>query len=123
MARVIGLGGIVVSHGQWESLAAWYHEVLGLSMSLGRPVASFQPASIAERRDRLQHFGFAVPAEPDAAPSFRISLCVDDLDGMLERCRRYGVEPVRGEETRAEGRVAMIVDPMGTCVELWQPRE
>jgi predicted enzyme related to lactoylglutathione lyase len=49
-----------------------------------------------------------------------INLIVDDLDGVLERAKAEGVEPIGGQDGDF-GRFAWILDPAGVKVELWQP--
>jgi predicted enzyme related to lactoylglutathione lyase len=62
--------------------------------------------------------GYLLPSSKD----FMINLAVDDLDGVLERCAKHGVRPVKRFEDDANGRFAHVLDPDGTKIELWQPR-
>lgn len=126
MARVIGLGGLFIGVADREEVAAWYRDVLGLAMSELKPVATFQPAAMAERRDWVQLLSFFERDSEYLKPTscgYMINLCVDDLDGVLERCRARGVEPIWQDDTRPEGRFAHILDPTGMKIELWQPPE
>ncbi len=52
---------------------------------------------------------------------FMVNFVVDDLDGMLARCRKHGVE-TKVAPDEANGRFAHILDPDGTRIELWQPK-
>jgi predicted enzyme related to lactoylglutathione lyase len=50
------------------------------------------------------------------------NLVVDELDGMLARCKEHGVEPVKLFPEEANGRFAHIIDPEGRKIELWEPK-
>ena len=52
---------------------------------------------------------------------FMVNLCVDDLDAMLARCKREGVEPLKLFPDEGFGRFAHILDPDGIKIELWEP--
>jgi predicted enzyme related to lactoylglutathione lyase len=59
------------------------------------------------------------------APSdkdYMFNLMVDDLDGVLARCRAEGVEPVNLSPDEGMGRFAHIMDPEGRKIELWEPK-
>ena len=51
----------------------------------------------------------------------RIQLRVDDLDGRLAPLADVGVEPVDGVVDGRGGRQALVRDPSGNLVELFQP--
>lgn len=51
----------------------------------------------------------------------RIQLRVDDLDGRLAELAAAGVEPVDGVVDGRGGRQALVRDPSGNLVELFQP--
>ncbi len=51
----------------------------------------------------------------------RIQLRVDDLDSRLESLAAVGVEPVDGVVDGRGGRQALVRDPSGNLIELFQP--
>ncbi len=53
---------------------------------------------------------------------FMFNFVVDDLDGVLARCKACGVEPVKLFPEEFNGRFAHIIDPEGRKIELWQPK-
>lgn len=58
------------------------------------------------------------------APSdkpFMLNFRVDDLDAMLARLRAEGVTVDDRVDDSEFGRFGRIMDPEGTCIELWQP--
>jgi predicted enzyme related to lactoylglutathione lyase len=57
--------------------------------------------------------------EPSQKP-FMLNLAVDDLDGVLARCKAHGVEPVKTYPD--DGRFEQIIDPEGLKIELWEPK-
>jgi len=58
-----------------------------------------------------------VPADRTWSINFR----VDDLDGVVERLRRSGIEVRPHDETYPNGRFAELRDPEGNGIQLWQP--
>ena len=119
MARVLGIGGVFFKTADPTALGAWYKRVLGF------PVTDWGGATFEHP---AQGVTLWTPFKADTshfAPSphaFMINLIVDDLDGVLERARREGVEPIERQDGEY-GRFAWIVDPADIKVELWQPAD
>ena len=125
MAKVIGVGGVFFKTTDWDTLKAWYRDVLGLDIQ-DWGGAFFTPDMLAGASGPGTVFsGFAHDTDY-FAPSdmnYMINFMVDDLDGVLARCREHGVEPVKEFPDEFNGRFAHIMDPEGRKIELWQPRE
>jgi predicted enzyme related to lactoylglutathione lyase len=123
MAKVIGVGGLFFKSPDPDKLNAWYKEVLGLPVQEWGTM--FTPDMLADTPGAGTVFS---PFKADTdyfAPStkdFMFNLMVDDLDGVLDRCKQHGVEPVKMFPDEANGRFAHILDPEGRKIELWQPR-
>jgi len=117
MAKVLGLGGVFFKAEDPAGLRAWYGRVLGLEVSEWgamfehprRGAVTWAPFEAATR-----YF------EPSQAP-FMINFIVDDLDGVLDRAAREGVEPTGRQADEGMGRFAWLIDPAGVKVELWEP--
>ncbi len=118
--RITGLGGVFVTSKNPKALANWYKDVLGINL---------EPWGGAMLRyDAPGHppmaLWTAMPEKSDQfAPShreFMINLAVDDLDAFVARLEAKGVKILKreGDET---GKIAWILDPDGTKIELWQP--
>src|SRR5205085_8861318 len=58
--------------------------------------------------------------EPSAA-SFMVNYIVDDLEALLERLAKEGVQIDPKRQDESYGRFAWIYDPDGNKIELWQP--
>ena len=118
--RITGIGGVFVTSKDPKALAAWYHDVLGISLE------SWGGAAL--RYDAPGHPPAAIwgpfPAATDYfAPStreFMINFAVDDLDAFIAVIEAKGVK-ILGRMDDATGRFAWIADPDGTKIELWQP--
>lgn len=54
--------------------------------------------------------------------SFMINYRVSDLEALLIELKSEGVEQVGEMETHEYGKFAWIIDPDGTKVELWEPK-
>lgn len=122
MAQVLGLGGLFFEAKDPSALLAWYRDVLGLSVTDWGGVM-FSPQPMAELRGAATVFAaFAEGSEyfmPSPKP-FMMNFVVDDLDGMLARCRVHDVAVIKHYD-EPNGRFAHILDPEGTKIELWQP--
>ena len=124
MAKVLGIGGVFFKSTDTAALSAWYKKVLGLEfMDWGGVV--FTPEAAAKHPGAGTVFS---PFKADTdyfAPStkdYMFNLMVDDLDGVLARCKEHGVEPIKLFPDEANGRFAHIIDPEGNKLELWQPK-
>ena len=124
MAKVLGLGGAFFKSRDGAALRDWYGRVLGLEFADWGGVVFTPDAAMAQP-------GAATvfcPFKPDTdhfAPSdkdYMFNLMVDDLDGMLARCKAEGVEPVKLFPDEINGRFAHIMDPEGRKIELWEPK-
>jgi len=122
MARVLGVGGVFFKAKDPTALADWYRDVLGLDMQ-GWGGAFFTPDGMAAHPGAGTVFSPFAADTDYFAPStreFMINLAVDDLDGLLARCAKHGLEAEVSADD-SNGRFAHILDPEGTKIELWQP--
>ncbi|HXX60927.1 MAG TPA: VOC family protein [Candidatus Sulfotelmatobacter sp.] len=122
MARVLGVGGVFFKAKDPTALADWYRDVLGLDMQ-DWGGAFFTPDGMAAHPGAGTVFSPFAADTDYFAPStreFMINLAVDDLDGLLARCAKHGLEAEVSADD-SNGRFAHILDPEGTKIELWQP--
>lgn len=121
MARITGIGGLFFKARDPKALAAWYREVLGLSVEdwggvLFRPDAGGPPMTVFSPFDAGSTY-----FDPSSR-EFMIGFAVDDLDAYLAMLEAKGVAPLRREDGDANGKFAWIVDPEGLKIELWEPK-
>ena len=119
--HVTGIGGVFVRSKDPKALAAWYRDVLGVTL---------EPwGGSALRYDAPGHPPVAIwsafPAttrymEPSTR-EFMINLAVDDLDALVGKLERRGIAILK-RESDDNGRFARVLDPDGTAVELWEPK-
>ena len=118
--RITGIGGIFVVSKNPKALAAWYRDVLGISL---------EPWGGARfRYDAIGHPPVAVwnafpEGESYLAPSqrdFMLDFAVDDLDAFLTRLKDKGVTILKRDDSDPNGKFAWILDPDGTKIELMQ---
>ena len=118
--RITGVGGVFVVSKDPKALAAWYRDVLGITLqpwggallpydALGHPPVVVWSAFAAN----------ATEIAPSKRP-FMLNFAVDDLDAFIRRLEAKGVK-VQGLQGDATGRFAWVLDPDGTKIELWQP--
>jgi catechol 2,3-dioxygenase-like lactoylglutathione lyase family enzyme len=119
--RITGIGGIFVVSKNPQALAAWYRDVLGISL---------EPWGGATfRYDATDHPDVVVwnafpEGESYLEPSrrdFMLNFGVDDLDAFLARLEAKGVTILKRDDSDPNGKFAWILDPDGTKIELWQP--
>ncbi len=120
VGRITGLGGVFVTSKDPKALAAWYKDVLGISLeSWGGAILRYDAPghppmalwnAMPSNSDEL------VPSHRD----FMINFAVDDLDAFVARLKAKGVTILKREDDRT-GKFASILDPDGTKIELWQP--
>lgn len=124
MAQVLGIGGLFLKARDAEALRQWYDRVLGLTPTewggVWFPADAFaaQPGAGAVFNVMSADTTYLEPSTHE----FMFNLVVDDLDGMLARCRANGVEPVKLFPDEGNGRFAHILDPEGRKIELWEPK-
>ncbi|WP_375380539.1 VOC family protein [uncultured Sphingomonas sp.] len=120
VGHVTGLGGVFVTSKDPKALAAWYKDVLGITLeSWGGAILRYD----APGHPPMALWN-AMPANSDElVPShreFMINFAVDDLDAFVARLKIKGVPILKREDDRT-GKFASILDPDGTKIELWQP--
>jgi predicted enzyme related to lactoylglutathione lyase len=117
--HVTGIGGVIVVSKNPRALAAWYRDMLGISL---------EPWGGAMFRYNLPgHPPYTVWSSfPNGAKEFAhahrdfmLNLSVDDLDALCSRLKAKGV-PIYERESTPYGKFASVVDPDGTKIELWQ---
>lgn len=120
--RITGVGGIFFKSRDPKALAAWYRDVLGVT------VEPWGGAML--RYDAPEHPPFVVwspfsQSTKYMAPStreFMIDFAVDDLDAFLRKLKAKGVAVIKHDDSDPSGSFAWIMDPDGTKIELWQPK-
>ncbi|HEV2739069.1 MAG TPA: VOC family protein [Candidatus Elarobacter sp.] len=118
--RITGIGGIFVVSKNPKALAAWYRDVLGISLekwggATFRYDAAGHPA-VAVWNAFPEGGGYLAPSQRD----FMLNFAVDDLDAFLTRLKAKGVTILKRDDSDPSGKFAWILDPDGTKIELWQ---
>jgi catechol 2,3-dioxygenase-like lactoylglutathione lyase family enzyme len=121
MCRITGIGGIFVVSKNPKALAAWYRDVLGISLepwggATFRCDAPGHPA-VAVWNAFPEGENYLAPSQRD----FMLNFAVDDLDAFLTRLEAKGVTILKRDDSDPTGKFAWILDPDGTKIELWQP--
>lgn len=125
MAKVLGVGGVFFKSRDTAALIAWYRDVLGLDFHDWGGVVFTPDQAMSQPGAGTVFSPFKADTDyfEPSTKEFMINLMVDDLDAMLARCKLHGVEPIKTFPDEFNGRFAHILDPEGTKIELWQPRE
>ena len=111
---VTGIGGLFFRSRDPEARAAWYKEHLGIdagSTSVWQQEAGMTVfAPFAHDTDYF-------PADQ----GFMLNLRVTELDAMAEKLEAAGIPVERRAEWETDyGRFALIIDPEGLPIELWE---
>ena len=119
--RITGIGGIFVVSKDPKALAAWYRDVLGISLepwggAIFRYDATGHP-SVAVWNAFKEGESYLAPSRRD----FMLDFAVDDLDAFLIRLQAKGVTILKRDDSDPSGKFAWILDPDGTKIELRQP--
>jgi predicted enzyme related to lactoylglutathione lyase len=117
MASVTGFGGVFLRTNDPKALYEWYERHLGLVKADGAhsfPAPTRHPKVIfALFKQDSAYF----PTEQKAM----INLQVDDLDALLDRLIKEGVNVDPKRDSYGFGKFGWITDPAGNRIELWQP--
>jgi predicted enzyme related to lactoylglutathione lyase len=122
VGHITGVGGIFVRSKDPKALAAWYRDVLGISLEpwggakLSYDAPGHPPAVI------WSAFPQATKYMAPSTREFMIDFAVDDLDAFLTTLKEKGVTVIKREDSDPTGSFAWILDPDGTKIELWQPK-
>jgi len=120
--RITGVGGVFFKAKDPKALAAWYRDVLGMSLEpwggakLRYDAPGHPPALI------WNAFPASTSYFSPSTSDFMINYAVDDMDAYLAKLRASNVTVLKREDDEATGRFAWILDPEGNKIELWEPR-
>jgi predicted enzyme related to lactoylglutathione lyase len=121
MALVNGIGGFFFKAQDPDLLSQWYADHLGITA----PPQSYDAAVW------VQDAGPTVfaPFGPEHADSpylgghgWGINLRVDDLDAVVGQLRQDGLDVSVDAEIYPNGRFALLHDPEGNAIQLWEPQ-
>jgi predicted enzyme related to lactoylglutathione lyase len=122
--RVVGIGGIFFKSANRDQAREWYARHLGLDDKGQGAMISWRdhddPAK--ERVTAWTVFASSTKYFDPGHASFMLDYMVDDLDALLERLKKDGVniDPKRMDESF--GKFAWIYDGDGNKIELWEPK-
>jgi len=118
MTHVTGLGGVFFRAKDTKAVIQWYKDVLDID--IGGEAMLRQEAGLtvyAPFEADTDYFG-------DRNQQFMINFRVSDLDGLIGKLRKKGVDVKTDPEWDVMpeiGKFARIHDPAGTPIELWEP--
>jgi len=121
VGHVTGIGGVFVKSKDPRALAAWYHDMLGVTLEPWggaklRYDAPLHPPSAAWIA-LSSNSKYTAPSSRE----FMLDFAVDNLDAIVARLASKGVAILARDDSDPSGRFAWILDPDGTKIELWQP--
>jgi len=119
--RIIGVGGVFLKSRDPKALAAWYQDVLGLSLEAWG--GALFPSDAPQRSPMLAWNLFSQSTDY-FAPSTRevmINYAVDNLDALLSKALAKGVSALKRDDSDPNGKFAWLLDPDGNKIELWEP--
>lgn len=119
--KVTGIGGLFFRAHDPKTLALWYLQNLGISLT---PSSSSDlvwqqeagPTVFAPFPETTKYFG-------DPQKMWMVNFRVRDLDKMVAQLQTAGIEVKVYPQSDPTGRFAHLHDPEGNPIELWQPSE
>jgi hypothetical protein len=124
-AKATGIGGVFLKARSPVRLAAWYRRHLGLAVSPGGQVATWDWRSTRHPRRVGSTLWAALGAKErewgPSLPTAQVNYRVSDLDRLLAQLRRAGVRVEDRIEASSYGRFGWAYDPEGNRLELWEP--
>lgn len=123
MAKVTGIGGIFFKCKDPEDTKKWYRDNLGIDAGeYGHTFTwkdEFNPENVGTTvwstfPSNTKYF------EP-SNQEFMINYRVDNLDELVSKLKKRGIEQIGTTETYDYGKFAWILDIDGRKVELWEP--
>ena len=121
MEKVLGIGGFFFRSKDHKGLAAWYEQHLGVAQVPtsyeGHPwrqeagVTVFAPFKLDSK-----YFG-------NPEKQWMLNFRVASLDAMVAQLRGAGIEVEVDPETYPNGRFALLKDPEGNPIQLWEEEE
>jgi predicted enzyme related to lactoylglutathione lyase len=118
--RILGIGGIFFKSANQQQMREWYAKHLGLEDSGHGAMLPWREADNPENEQMTVWTIFAGDSGYFPAP-FMVNYIVDDMDALLERLEKAGVQIDPKRQDESYGRFAWIYDPDGNKIELWQP--
>jgi predicted enzyme related to lactoylglutathione lyase len=122
--RILGIGGVFFKSADHERLRSWYGDQLGLGHGNDGAVLKWRSHQDPEVEHVTAWSIFPKASDyfnPSSAP-FMINYIVDDLDALLAKLSKNGVQIDPKREDYDYGRFAWIFDADGNKIELWEPR-
>ena len=118
--RILGIGGIFFKSANQQQMRQWYAKHLGLEDSGHGAMLPWREADNPENEQMTVWTIFAGDSGYFPAP-FMVNYIVDDMDVLLDRLEKAGVQIDPKRQDESYGRFAWIYDPDGNKIELWQP--
>lgn len=120
MARVNGIGGFFFKAQDAAALSRWYLKHLGVGNA---PDSYDEPVWRQDAGPTVfAPFGREHWESPYLGPTgWGVNFRVDDLDAMVAQLRDADVNVEVDPEIYPNGRFALLVDPEGNSVQLWEP--
>ncbi|MEO0421592.1 MAG: VOC family protein [Pseudomonadota bacterium] len=119
-AQVTGFGGFFFRAEDPAALAAWYQEHLGIE----RTPKSYDESPWMQEAGPTVFAPF--PDIPDflhagEKSAFVLNFRTDDLDALVAYLSEKDVEMIIDKAVYPNGRFAMLFDPEGNPIQLWEP--
>jgi glyoxylase I family protein len=118
--RVDGFGGFFFKAKSPKTLAQWYSDHLGVTIT---PADYGQePWTQAAGPTVFQPFAETTKYFGRAEQRFMLNFRVRNLDAMVAQLRRADIKVEVDPETYPNGRFARLDDPEGNPIQLWEPK-
>ncbi len=119
METVTGIGGLFIRAQEPKKLAEWYEKHLGIT----RVPKTYEEGSWWQDEGPTVFDPFNEDNEYLARykREWILNFRVRDLSAMVEQLRSAGIEVEVDPEIYPNGRFALLFDPEGNPIQLWQP--
>lgn len=119
--KVTGIGGLFIRSNDPAGLSAWYEEHLGINRTPESYDAEVWeqeqgPTIFAPFPNDTEYFG-----RPEQ--SWMINFRVNEIDAMVRQLEASGIEVMLDENEYPNDRFALLYDPEGNPIQLWQPQD
>ena len=121
--KVTGIGGIFFKSADPGKIKTWYYEHLGLVPNDHGSLFEFREGADPEQKAYAQWSPFGEDTEyfKPSKKEFMINFRVDNIEEIINRVKKAGIEVTQEIESYEYGKFAHIMDPEGNKIELWEP--